>query len=1215
MQHNLLDRLKQQWVILLGVFFLLLYLFNVPVNNQTLSTPVYHIDQLTPIKAKTGVPVFEDRTLQAGIGVPHTQRSEQLEGLHNAVGAGACLFDFDRDGWVDILTLNGVGTQHFFGKPQWWQSKPNRLSLYRNKGGGTFEDATDSSLLTTTAETMSCNAGDLDNDGDMDVFISNRGPNQLWRNNGDGTFSDITTEANMHGSHWSTSSRFGDVNRDGLLDIYVTNYVDFSPNARVFEENAGYDRETEKRFLARLYPGQANALYINQGTMQFTEVAQALGVANSQGRGLSANWLDINDDGWPDLLVANDQDSENKVYLNRQGKRFEDISTQSRLAITTGTPSLSTAKLHNDHHNHPLIFLSTKRGDHPRLFALHGANDSVAAKDISETQQLHTLGLSKTSWGTVAADFNGDGWLDLAIANGSNLPHPDAKQVSAGQPNTLLINNQQGGFMDSSRQLNPQTYSSLSSRCAASADFDNDGAPDLFFTQNNDLPQLLRNRSRIDHWIGFDLVNQDNRSVHGAVVHVVSNGITQTRYAGQHQGFLCSGDSRLLFALGDDPSVATITVIWPDGDKHGITGFQLNRYNRVVRDQSVAPIGENPIGIKPASSIRLQRKDHQLTIIGWLIDHERFSEANKELKGLTQDPDAKIREHAYRLAYRLPKAQRRSFISSAITDDAVDIRSTAIAIIQQGEDENLVRWLLHALSDTEPKVACAAAYAFEHFFQEEEAVTVRKYLSLDALIRLASGNNPATQACAIGALGESEHYRTLEVLIERLQNGAESVKVEAAHALGRIKEKRSHKPLLAVFESAIESPKVRAAAARALLSSDKGFNLKALIDHLFAHPVSDQEQGNLLQTLVLMATPDDHQAPVPASHFLPALKQWGNRHLNQSNPVNALRYLSLISQYPNQLTEMDIEHIKRLRKQNNPDIRWEATRLLLALQPAAERAELLVSALSDPALPKPAIYALAPMSLDDKAFYALSVSLPEDVRLTALWRFNAVGTSSDLQHLIFDTLVNPKVASEIKRSMIDQLNNQPTVLRALCDHTGVFSADVVVMLLAPLNGCLAANRLSQTMPALLQVALDPKTVLSQGHHTLRLASLKLLAARKERWARDYLLSVLMDEEAPLAEQEAIIAALPETLPPTLTRGIAKRFNQNPKAPIAALMIKYRHGMPAANVEQALDALAYHVDNGHEDQAMLFADALMATLPDRVLPILIKSPNLQQSSIK
>lgn len=1210
MKYSLLDALLSGWSFFAGFIFLCVYLFTLPAGRAPLDTPEYYLNNLGTQNSAITAPVFEDITLKAGITALHTQRGERLNGIHHSLGSGACLFDYDNDGLVDILTLNGSGTQHFFGRTQWWQSKSNSLSLYRNNDGQTFTDKTSAAQLVSSSETMGCNAGDLDNDGDIDVFITTRGENQLWQNNGDGSFSDITKESGIEGARWSTSSSVGDSNQDGLLDIYITNYIDFTPNARVFEENAGFDREDQKKFEARLYQGQANSLYINRGKMKFTEAANQMRVANAQGRGLSASWTDLNNDGWPDLLVANDQDSENKVFLNQEGKSFVDISTNSQLALTTATPALTAVQLNN--RKNRSILASARPGDHPRLFDLSAeGSDKVIAKDISEARKLSALGLSKAYWGQTVQDFNSDGWPDIVFSNGSLIPNADSKQVSAGQPNTLLMNDQQGNFTEKDDQPGRKTYNSLSSRCVTSADFNNDGAPDLLFTQNNDLPQLLLNRTSTKNWIGFDLVNHQNRAISGTFVELKLAHITQTLYAGQNQGFLCSGDQRLLFGLGEHRAIEQVQIGWPDGTKELLGNYQINHYNKVIRNGEVkpntsrVPSTDHTLSATPKSRLRIKNKNYQPQIVEWLIENKHFDKAIHELRLLTGVPDSAVRARAYEIAYTLANIQRNAFTQSAITDDNTDIRLTAIQNIKESEDEALIRWLLQALLDDDPRVACEAASAFEHFFREEEAMTVRKYLSLDPLIQVAASNNPKIQRCAIKALGESEHYRALDILITRLKNGSETTRIEAARALGLVKEKSSLAALIGLLKSFTAAPAIRAAAFNSLVQIDKQFDVRSFIAQTLDSADTQQKMNNSLQMLSLLAFAKGSSIATLEAQHIPIIVRWYTTHRTLFSDEDSLIYFNILSRYPGKLSKRDIAQITILSQSKNPQTRFSAYQLLLALESESTKTKLLIAALGDQKISEKIILELEnlridkrgvdKLGVDKKAFYSLSHVLNEPIRLSSLWRLNAQNESNNPLALAITTLTHEKVDVELQRHVIRQMKNRPELFAELCNHPALLNAKLIKGILKDPTGCLAGNQLNKSIPKPLQFALR------QPDSETRMAAIKLLTSRKENWARKIIRDILSDNTVRLSEKETILKTLPTVIPQSLTNHISKLFKLDTQAPIAALIAKYRAKSDLAlYVEASFNSLKKHIDGGNEQHAMLFADALIGIMPEQVL---------------
>ena len=236
----------------------------------------------------------------------------------------------------------------FFGKPKWWQQNKNSLSLYINNKDGSFSDHTTLSLLETQTWTMGCATGDVDNDGDKDIVITAIGENQLWKNQGDGKFSQVDNSSGFAGNFWSTSASLIDINRDGLLDIYINNYIDFTTNSLTFEAASGFENTLAENFNAALFNGQANQLFINNGQWQFEEKANEFGIANPQGRSLFSRWLDVNNDQYPDLIIANGKSASNKVFLNQQGQGFKDISVDSRLSFVNHVSAVGAFDVNRD---------------------------------------------------------------------------------------------------------------------------------------------------------------------------------------------------------------------------------------------------------------------------------------------------------------------------------------------------------------------------------------------------------------------------------------------------------------------------------------------------------------------------------------------------------------------------------------------------------------------------------------------------------------------------------------------------------------------------------------------------------------------------------------------------------------------------------------------------------------------------------------------------
>jgi hypothetical protein len=669
---------------------------------------------------------------------------------------------------------------------------------------------------------------------------------------------------------------FADSNGDGLLDIYVNNFIAFTSNSLTFEATSGYEASLPENFNPSLHSGQANQLFINQGDFTFTEQAQALGVANAQGRSLFSQWLDINKDTYPDLLIANGQGSANKVFLNQAGKGFVDVSTASHLGFVDKASSITVADFNNDQQVD--IFLSTDHLLSPKFYSAsappsllghsslnHSPLNNSSAKnspayifsDRSHDVALHTeTPINQSHWGSIAADVNLDGWLDIFIANGMSTPNTNAPLIAKGQPNTLLLNNKGRSFVNHSQSIAAEVYPSFSSRCALSMDVNNDGAPDIYVSNNNGLGQLLLNTIEQHQWLGVELRSNQGVTM-GAKVSIDINlgdinlgdtgndghPTTLVRYVGEQSSFLCAGDQRLIFGLGnrvlkhsdlnkENPRRhISVTVDWPNGEQQVFEGLSKNHYHRLTQSQPKSQIVVSPKKEKETkketgkeknntSSIRIDLADNKLIVIQWLIEQQQFLLAKHELRLLSRHMDAAVRLSALMTSQQLPSSKRNGFLSLAINDADKKIQLQAIDFIRNNEDELLTRWLLQTLSHKDADISCASAGAFAHFFDEEEAFVVYQMTSLSPLIRLATSSNKQKQLCAIDALGKSEHYRALQVLTQLLGDNDVDIRLSAIRALGLLKEKAIIPFLVTRVNDTDELIPLRAAALIAIKQID-----------------------------------------------------------------------------------------------------------------------------------------------------------------------------------------------------------------------------------------------------------------------------------------------------------------------------------------------------------------------------------------------------------
>lgn len=818
--------------------FSALYALRTPVADiEQLPAPIYHKTALSPKHAATRTAAFRDATLAAGIHQPHIQRSEQLSGLHESLGGAACAFDANNDGWVDLLTLNGSGTTHFFGKPKWWQQNKNSLTLYVNNRDGTFYDHTQASLLDTQTWTMGCTTGDIDNDGDSDIVITTIGENQLWQNQGDGSFSPVEKSSGFMGEYWSTSASLIDVNRDDLLDIYINNYIDFTTNSLTFEATSGFENTLAENFNAALFNGQANQLFINQGNWQFTDKAAELGIDNPQGRSLFSRWLDINYDGYHDVIIANGKGASNKVFLNRQGKIFEDISVDSRLSFVDHVSAVGVGDFNNDGINE--LFFATDQQLFPRVYSPQQYNppnsqNVTAYIDLADDYHIpQNTTINQTHWGHSINDVNLDGTMDLLLANGLVTPNSNTKKIARGQPNTLLINQANQTLLDHSHLLAPHTYSSDASRCAISADFDNNGSPDFFIANNNGLGQLLNNTIEGHQWIGLQFDAHDAISKGAKVTLTIKNKESERHLYqtyGNYDTFLCQGDSRLLFGLGalEQHAQLTITVQWPDNTRQTFSNLEKNHYY-TVRQADNAITKTEYISKPQQSHIRLDNTAHKRQVIGWLIQHQKMDLAVKELRLLLQHNDTQVRLGAAHTINALPSYAQIPLIQIAISDSSRDVQLAAVSLIRNNEDERLTRWLIKKLDSDHVDIACAVADSLAYFYDEEEALIIGKRTAISPLIRLALQESHQASLCAIDALGWSENYRALRPLLSLLQSKSSDVRLHSAQALGLLKERAAINGLTHVAQSVSEEVSVRAAALISMKQIVPQYDIEAFI--------------------------------------------------------------------------------------------------------------------------------------------------------------------------------------------------------------------------------------------------------------------------------------------------------------------------------------------------------------------------------------------------
>ncbi|WP_181918797.1 CRTAC1 family protein [Wenzhouxiangella sediminis] len=549
-----------------------------------------------PEPAAHGHVRFVDAAEEAGLNFYHNNGMSGELYFPEPVGSGAALADFDGDGDLDVLLVQGrsLPLSAELGSDQ----AMFRSRVYRNDLDRTapdtdiprFTDITDSSGLVANGYGMGVATGDVDNDGRIDVYLTNYGSNQLWRNVSDDEgirFEEVTSASGSDDPRWSTSASFSDLDGDGWLDLYVANYVDFRfENHKVCRMPGGQPNYCGPQS----YDGLSDSLFRNEGDGRFKDVTGPAGILDSPSSGLGVVAADLDQDGRTDLYVANDM-RPNFLWSNLGGERlrFEDSALLSGSAVAMdgraqASMGLVAGDLDNDGDDD--LFMTHLRADTNTLYLNDGRGGFI---DASASSGLGAASLSYTGFGTVLIDLDNDTWLDLVAANGAiSIIEEQARQGSdypLAERNQVFYNRGNADFVDITESAGGQLTALEVSRGLAVGDIDNDGKSDLLLTNNRGPARLLMNRTQTtNHWLGLRLLTSDGkRDALGATVTVfMPDGHRLLRRAATDGSYLSANDPRVLVGLGDSKRPASIEVRWPDGAVERWEGLAVDRYHTLI---------------------------------------------------------------------------------------------------------------------------------------------------------------------------------------------------------------------------------------------------------------------------------------------------------------------------------------------------------------------------------------------------------------------------------------------------------------------------------------------------------------------------------------------------------------------------------------------------------------------------------------------------------
>ena len=567
------------------------------VNRRTFLWGMAGLASTLSLRLDAAAPPIEpgfrlvDVTAPSGIRFRHNSGAYGGKLLPETLGAGCAFLDYDRDGWQDILLVNGrdwFGHKGLSGRNGVLNSDPSTLKLYRNNRNGTFSDVTRSAGLNIEMYGMGVAVGDYDNDGFPDILITCVGQNRLFKNTGKGTFIDVTKLSGLDGRQaMSTSALWFDFDRDGLLDLFVCNYVKWSPEHDVF---CSLDGKHKSYCTPEAYRGETCWLFHNRGNGTFEDVTATSGIFDSSSKSLGVALLDYDHDGWPDLLVTNDTQP-NKLYRNQRKGTFKDVAVDAGIAFSAegrARAGMGVDVADFDNSGNPGVAITNFDNEMMGLYRLSDGGNYI---DVATRSGVGLASKDKLGFGCVFFDADLDGTLDLAVVNG----HIDdtvrnVSGVGYAQPPQLFLNTGKGTFLDVAAGVGGGFSQPKVGRGLAYGDFDRDGDIDLLITTNNGPAYLYRNdQIAKNRSIRFRLVGtQSNRDAIGASLKIFHGSSIQSRLVKGGSSYLSQSELPVTFGVGKRDKIDRLVIEWPSGKTEEYKNLSAGRSYDCVESKGIA---------------------------------------------------------------------------------------------------------------------------------------------------------------------------------------------------------------------------------------------------------------------------------------------------------------------------------------------------------------------------------------------------------------------------------------------------------------------------------------------------------------------------------------------------------------------------------------------------------------------------------------------------